>query len=103
MRMLSSVILGVAVCASGVYGSLARDVAERGYYTTNAELGVSPTAPAPSTMTILVGGTGRLSYTPEFVNADVGTVLEFQFDVVNHTVTQSSFNEPCVHSNGMVP
>jgi plastocyanin len=105
MQKVTSVILGVAVFASAAYASPTKIVAERGYYTANGVLagyngGGSPAAP---TQTVHVGGSAGLVYTPEYINCDVGTVIEFQFDVHNHTITQSTFPEPCVHmQNGIV-
>jgi len=37
-----------------------------------------------------------LTYTPNNIQAAVGDMVQFQFGPVNHTVTQSSFDEPCV-------
>lgn len=107
MQRITSVILGVAAFASAVYATPTRIVAERGYYTANGVLagynggGASPAAP---TQTVHVGGSAGLVYNPEYINCDVGTVVEFQFDIHNHTLTQSTFPEPCVHmQNGMLP
>jgi len=105
MQKITSVILGVAAFASAVYATPTK-VVNRGYYTTNV-LGMYPNsgnpAPPPSaTQTVHVGGSAGLVFTPEFIMCDVGTVVEFQFDVKNHTLTQSTFPEPCVGmSNGM--
>lgn len=37
-----------------------------------------------------------LRYNPEYVNAQVGDIISFNFLAANHTVTQSSFDLPCV-------
>jgi plastocyanin len=52
-------------------------------------------AGAVMTHTVIVGGAAGLLYTPDVVYAAVGDVVEFQFMQQNHTVTQSSFAEPC--------
>lgn len=49
-------------------------------------------------ITIVVGSTVRnksLAFTPADVKAAPGDILQFQFSQINHTVTQSTFNEPC--------
>ena len=49
------------------------------------------------THTVIVGGPNSLlKYTPESVVANVGDVVYFDFREKNHTVTQSSFDNPCV-------
>ncbi|RPB11941.1 PEBP-like protein [Morchella conica CCBAS932] len=59
--------------------------------------GTSPSAPA-TTHTVLVGGPGDLllTYQPPFVNALPGDLITFDFREKNHTVTQSTFDTPCV-------
>jgi len=42
------------------------------------------------------GTTSVLTYTPNNVTAAVGDMVQFQFGVGNHTVTQSTFDEPCM-------
>lgn len=46
------------------------------------------------TIQVQVGADG-LSYTPNDIKAAVGTKVEFIFNPKNHTVTQSSFADPC--------
>lgn len=41
-----------------------------------------------------------LGYNPESITANVGDVVEFQFMQKNHTVTQSTFAEPCKAMEG---
>lgn len=60
---------------------------------------VEAAAPAAVTATsspfkVKVGADG-LTYTPSNIVADVGTQIEFEFFPKNHTVTQSSFKDPC--------
>ncbi|KAH7419610.1 Cupredoxin [Cadophora sp. MPI-SDFR-AT-0126] len=40
-------------------------------------------------------GKGGLVYSPNNIRAEVGTNIEFSFFPKNHTVTQSSFKDPC--------
>jgi len=44
---------------------------------------------------VVVGGTGVIAYTPQFVTANLGDTIVFTFKQKNHTVTQSSFAQPC--------
>jgi len=39
--------------------------------------------------------TNSLKYTPDNLKADVGDKVQFQFIAGNHTVTQSTFDQPC--------
>ncbi|KAH3917416.1 hypothetical protein HBI56_118150 [Parastagonospora nodorum] len=65
-------------------------------------------AEGPATHTVVVGGltpvaTGMapaLLYTPESITAKVGDVVMFQFMQKNHTVTQSTFADPCRKMDG---
>ncbi|KAF8654147.1 hypothetical protein AX16_003676 [Volvariella volvacea WC 439] len=45
---------------------------------------------------VTVGGPGLLRFDPEFVNANAGDIIHFTFLQKNHTVTQSTFESPCV-------
>jgi len=47
------------------------------------------------TITVEVANGGQLTFTPESVTAQQGDVIAFQFLTGNHTVTQSSFDNPC--------
>jgi hypothetical protein len=55
--------------------------------------------PCP-TQYVMVGGTAGLVYTPEFIFAEIGEVIIFQFGTKNHTLTQSTFPEPCLAMPG---
>lgn len=57
-----------------------------------------------STMThmVTVGGTAGLVYSPDTITANVGDMIQFNFMSENHTVTQSSFNTPCIKLAGGV-
>jgi plastocyanin len=56
---------------------------------------VAPTSASSTTHTILVGANGTLTYSPANITAQVGDMVTFQFQAKNHTVTQSSFADPC--------
>ncbi|KAL4256206.1 Cupredoxin [Pleurotus pulmonarius] len=58
-------------------------------------LSVIPAALA-ATYDVHVGAGGELAYTPPYVNAVPGDIVNFIFRPKNHTVTQSSFEAPCV-------
>ncbi|OBT89527.1 hypothetical protein VE02_01102 [Pseudogymnoascus sp. 03VT05] len=42
------------------------------------------------------GKTNTLTFSPNNLVADVGDMIQFQFGVGNHTVTQSTFDAPCL-------
>jgi plastocyanin len=42
------------------------------------------------------GKTNTLTFSPNNLKAEVGDMVQFQFGVGNHTVTQSTFDAPCV-------
>ncbi|OBT75291.1 hypothetical protein VF21_05629 [Pseudogymnoascus sp. 05NY08] len=42
------------------------------------------------------GKTNTLTFSPNNLVADVGDMVQFQFGVGNHTVTQSTFDAPCL-------
>lgn len=44
---------------------------------------------------VVVGGTGKLLFTPDHITAAEGDVVQFVFKAKNHTATQSSFAQPC--------
>ncbi|KAF8543852.1 hypothetical protein BDD12DRAFT_874076 [Trichophaea hybrida] len=52
--------------------------------------------PAGVTHTVSVGGDAGLIYTPLHISAAVGDTVHFVFYSQNHTVTQSTFNKPCI-------
>ncbi|CAE6479332.1 unnamed protein product [Rhizoctonia solani] len=51
--------------------------------------------PEPKTYKVTVGALGQLRYDPEYVYAEVGDYVKFIFQPKNHTVTESSFDDPC--------
>ncbi|KAH8918496.1 hypothetical protein BT69DRAFT_575171 [Atractiella rhizophila] len=49
----------------------------------------------PEFHVVVVGGEAGLVYTPDQIDAPIGSRILFEFQTKNHTVTQSSFDEPC--------
>lgn len=74
--------------------------------TTYASYPNSPAATPASAEgavhTVVVGGTGILAFNPPFVSAQPQDTIVFEFHQKNHTVTQSSFADPCreLNANG---
>jgi len=61
-----------------------------------------PNSPAPTPASlegqvhkVIVGGTGTLAFNPPMVSAAPRDVIVFEFHQKNHTVAQSSFDDPC--------
>jgi len=46
--------------------------------------------------TVTVGVNGTLRYEPQYVNAQMNDTIEFVFDPKNHTLTQSTYEQPCL-------
>jgi len=56
----------------------------------------STTASSITVHVVKVGNAnGTLAYSPNSIAAAVGDMVQFQFAPVNHTVTQSTFDQPC--------
>ncbi|RDB18971.1 hypothetical protein Hypma_014380 [Hypsizygus marmoreus] len=53
-----------------------------------------------ATLDVAVGAGGKLAFDPQYVNAAPGDIINFVFHPKNHTVTQSSFDQPCVPVSG---
>ncbi|KAF8873887.1 hypothetical protein BD779DRAFT_1678998 [Infundibulicybe gibba] len=64
--------------------------------------GTPPPSPAaqPKDIKIIVGAEGQLLYNPSNVSAAIGDTVTFEFRPKNHTVTQSSFMNPCQPLDG---
>jgi plastocyanin len=62
----------------------------------------TPNAVEGTVHTVVVGGPGVLAFNPPFVNAQPRDTIVFEFQQKNHTVTQSSFADPCrrLNANG---
>jgi len=73
-------------------GSVATDAS----VTTTAAVAATTAGTASGTVhTVVVGGTAGLVYTPSQITAQPGDTVQFQFMSKNHTVTQSTFANPC--------
>jgi plastocyanin len=69
-----------------------------------------PNSPAPTPASaegtvhkVIVGGPGKLAFDPPTVSALPRDTIVFEFHQKNHTVTQSSFDDPCrrMNANGL--
>jgi hypothetical protein len=54
---------------------------------------------AQQNITVIVGANGGLTYNPSSATAKTGDTIAFQFQAKNHTVTQSTFADPCAPVN----
>lgn len=55
----------------------------------------TPSSTSPQVHQVVVGGTGKLFYSPSNITAQVGDVIQFQFQQKNHTITQVRKICPC--------
>jgi plastocyanin len=55
----------------------------------------TPVAAAGVVHTVTVGANGTLTYDPPSIQANVRDTVKFVFAAKNHTITQSSFADPC--------
>ncbi|KAJ6621234.1 Cupredoxin [Mycena sp. CBHHK59/15] len=55
----------------------------------------TPAAAEGAVHTVVVGGTGKLFFTPDHITAAPRDTVVFQFQQKNHSVVQSSFADPC--------
>ncbi|KAG6832459.1 hypothetical protein H0H92_001505 [Tricholoma furcatifolium] len=55
----------------------------------------TPASAQGTVHTVVVGGTGILAFNPPFVAAQPRDTVVFEFQQKNHSVTQSSFADPC--------
>lgn len=57
-----------------------------------------------ATHVIQVGGpNGSLTFSPDNIKANVGDLVQFQFHPKNHSVVQSTFDQPCVPMQNVMP
>jgi plastocyanin len=61
--------------------------------------GPTPASSGGDVHRIVVGGPGKLLYEPSHIAAKPRDVVVFEFRQKNHTVTQSSFEDPCKRLN----
>ena len=55
----------------------------------------APTSLASSDHIVMVGGADELTFDPSHLSAQPGDTITFQFTRNNHSVVQSSFEDPC--------
>lgn len=72
-------------------------------FTTLVLAALTSLASAQRTWVVTVARNGSLTYSPNKIVAQPGEFVQFQFLAGNHTVTQSTFDQPCqpisMHSN----
>lgn len=56
----------------------------------------SPSSLTSSDHRVVVGGSGKIFYSPANITAQPGDTVTFEFQQKNHTVTASSFATPCI-------
>jgi len=64
--------------------------------TTSAAASPSHSAHSGADRDVQVGAGGKFVFEPDTLNPKVGEKITFWFNPSNHTVTQSSFDKPCV-------
>ncbi|KAL2265800.1 hypothetical protein VTJ83DRAFT_6900 [Remersonia thermophila] len=64
-------------------------------FTTLALAAFASLASAQKTWVVSVAKNGSLSFQPDRLNPQPGEFVQFQFHAGNHTVTQSTFDQPC--------
>ncbi|KAH8900876.1 Cupredoxin [Thozetella sp. PMI_491] len=64
-------------------------------FTTIALAALATLASAQKTTVVTVGMNGTITFTPNNIKVPVGEAVQFQFTAGNHTVTQSTFDQPC--------
>jgi plastocyanin len=64
----------------------------------------TPNTLAGNVIKVTVGASGQLAFNPPHVSASPRDIIQFEFHQKNHSVTQSSFANPCVqlNANGVV-
>jgi len=67
---------------------------------TNVPAGASTTG-GGTVIKVVVGGNSQLAFDPQHVQAQPGDTILFEFQSKNHTVTQSTFGDPCLKLNNV--
>jgi len=110
-ELVTQTYFATATVTASVIATVTADsnnVGSYGYSSVAVNNGGSYSAsPAPAaTHKVVVGGmkdaAGKpiLRYNPEFVFANPGDIVSFDFRAMNHTVTESTFDNPCVAKEG---
>jgi plastocyanin len=85
--------------ASAANSTATTTTSASGQSATAAYGSAAPTSTSTSATTtdhqVVVGGPGKLYYSPANITAQAGDTVTFQFMQKNHTVTQSTFASPC--------
>ncbi|KAG9031405.1 hypothetical protein FRB95_002769 [Tulasnella sp. JGI-2019a] len=91
-----------SAAAPGAYGSTGSTdpAAAATTAATGIAAAVTGAATTPVVHTVVVGGSAGLVYTPNVITAAAGDIVMFQFQVKNHTLTQSTFAAPCTEKAG---
>jgi plastocyanin len=63
--------------------------------STSTSTSASVPVPSSKDHKVIVGGPGTLAFTPSNITAQAGDTITFEFRQKNHTVTASSFEDPC--------
>ncbi|KAJ3821061.1 Cupredoxin [Lentinula raphanica] len=63
----------------------------------------APTSAVSTDHRVIVGDNGTLTYNPANITAQIGDTVTFEFHQKNHTVTQSSFANPCTPLSASSP
>ncbi|MCJ1475574.1 hypothetical protein MMC13_004237 [Lambiella insularis] len=77
--------------------------------STTTKTIVATTMPTTSSVSVQViqvstaNDTGALIFTPNSVTAAVGSLVQFQFHPMNHSVVQADFNHPCIPVASITP
>ncbi|KXX80956.1 hypothetical protein MMYC01_203894 [Madurella mycetomatis] len=94
--MLANTLGAVLLSASAAFTSVAAAPAKRAdAATTTTSADATTTYPSHRETHTIVAGRGGLRFDPENVVAPVGSIIEFHFNPVNHSVVESSFAAPC--------
>ncbi|KLO10663.1 hypothetical protein SCHPADRAFT_832216 [Schizopora paradoxa] len=86
--------------ATGAVTVTATVTVDNGGQTLTTTYGSYPGSAEPTSGTsqdhqVVVGGNGIIAFNPANITAQPGDTITFQFQVKNHTVTQSNFAQPC--------
>ncbi|KAL1598879.1 hypothetical protein SLS60_008022 [Paraconiothyrium brasiliense] len=102
----SSTSAGTAIAASETLASSQAGSAAAAASSGTASAAATGGASAGNIAThvIQVGGpNGSLTFSPENVKAAVGDLVQFQFHPKNHSVVQSTFDQPCTPIQNVMP
>src|SRR5436309_3187036 len=89
-KTIATLLAGATIVAAGVIPTNTMG----GTLTTNTVTTVLPVDSAVVTHRVAVG-LGGLQFQPNNIVAQPGDIVEFGFLAKNHSVAQSSFDEPC--------